>query len=88
MAEVALEVVDGPDKPEMIWSLAYPDREQSVMFKTRAGSVEAIVTRMDEMPDGFSFTLQGRIASGAHQGEPFTGTYSVERRAGRLLINS
>ena len=84
--ERRFEIIDGPDKPEMLWSLEYPDREQSVQFKTQNSSIEVIITRMDELADGLSFTLQGTVSSGDHKGKSVTGAYSVGHRRGALEV--
>lgn len=81
-----VKIVDGPDKPALQWAVAYPDREK-VHFRLERDGIDAQVYRMDELPDGFSFTIRGVVQSGEMQGSTFHGSYSVETRSGMLTIN-
>jgi len=80
------EIIDGPDTPEMLWSLQYPDRGQSVQFKSTDAAIEAVITRMDELPDGLTFAVVGKVSSGHHEGLVLRGTYSVGDRRGQLAV--
>jgi hypothetical protein len=88
MAEQSVTVVYGPDKPALQWALLYPERGQSVAFKTHDEIVEAQIDEMDEIGNGFSFGLKGKFCSGSLQGQPFHGTYSVESRTGSLTLDN
>lgn len=87
MAEVSCTIFDGPDKPGMLWSVAYPDRPETVVFKTDEGAVEAVITEMNELSDGLSFALRGKMASGRHSGKAFVASYSVETRSGHIVLD-
>lgn len=80
-----LSIVHGPDKPALQWSLAYPETHK-VRFDVESDAFDAQILRMDEQSDGFTFALNGRLASGPLKGAPFTATYSVESRSGALKI--
>ena len=86
MADQSVTVVNGPNKPELQWALLYPERGQSVTFKTEDEIVEARIDRMEEIGNGFRFGLEGQFRSGSLQGQPFHGTYSVESRTGSLML--
>ncbi len=85
MPERTLKIINGPDKPALQWALAYPDREQ-VHFRLENDGVDAQILRMDELPDGLSFTIEGVVKSGTLQGSSFRGAYSVETRSGSLSL--
>lgn len=86
MAEREIAVRDGPDKPALQWALLYPERGQSVIFRTESDMLEAQISEMEEVGNGFSFNLWGTVASGPLQGAPFHGFYSVESRSGALIL--
>lgn len=86
MAEATFEIISGPDKPEMLWSLQYPNRGQSVQFKAPDASIEAVITRMDELPDGLSFFIVGTVSSGDYQGKLLSGTYNFGDRRGQFSV--
>ncbi len=88
MAEISCTIFDGPDKPGMLWSVAYPDRPQTVVFKTDEGAVEAVITEMTELSDGFSFSLRGKMTSGRHTGKSFVAGYCVETRSGHIVLDA
>ncbi len=83
--EINLEIMDGPDKPGLIWALTYPEKEQ-VHFKLADGGIDGRVTRIDEMADGFTFQIEGVVISGAFKDKAFSATYSVGERTGSLDI--
>ncbi|MDX2204600.1 MAG: hypothetical protein NW223_17750 [Hyphomicrobiaceae bacterium] len=85
MADRKLAILGGPDKPALQWAIAYPDREQ-VHFKLQSDGVDVQIARMDELADGFTFELVGIVRSGTDQGRPFRARYSVEDRAGAMVI--
>jgi hypothetical protein len=83
-----IAVRDGPDKPALQWALLYPERGQSVIFKTEDETMEAQISEMEELAgDGFLFNLRGTFASGPLRGQPFHGTYSVSSRRGSLMLD-
>jgi hypothetical protein len=88
MSETAITLVitDGPDKPALQFALAYPERSE-VHFALASDALDARILRMEEQGGGgFTFGLEGVVTSGIHKGRPFSGTYSVEQRAGRLTL--
>ncbi|WP_139247798.1 hypothetical protein [Hyphomicrobium sp. CS1GBMeth3] len=86
MTDKSVTVTDGPDKPALQWALLYPERGQSVMFRTENEIVEARIAEMIEMGNGFDFDLKGTFCSGPLCDQPFHGTYSVESRSGLLTV--
>ena len=80
-----MEILDGPDKPELQWALNDP-KEYKVNFRVENDAIDAQILRMVEGPDGFTFGLQGRIAAGIHKGSPFEAVYSIESRSGWLRL--
>lgn len=82
---IDLEVLDGPDKPALLWALTYPDREQ-VHFKLADGGLDARIVRIDEMADGLSFRIMGIVESGPFMTKTFEGVYSVANRTGSLSL--
>lgn len=88
MADVNCTILDGPDKPALLWSVAYPDRPETVIFNTDDGAIEAVISEMNELSDGISFSLRGRIISGPSIGQPFVASYSVETRSGEIVMDS
>ena len=87
MTDRYVTVLDGPDKPALQWALLYPERGQSVTFRTEDDLIEAQIAEMVEMGNGLSFDLKGTFASGRLRGQPFHGTYSVEFRRGSLSLD-
>ena len=85
MTEAVLNISDGPDKPALLWALAYPGRE-AVHFRIDEEPVDADIDEMTEHSDGWSFDLKGRLSSGPNKGMPFYGTYSVASRSGSLTL--
>ncbi len=87
MAETAttLEITGGPDKPALQFALAYPEK-QDVHFKLAGDALDARILHMDEQGQSFDFRIEGEVISGVYKGRRFTGTYSVEQRAGQLTL--
>jgi hypothetical protein len=88
MSDDLVKVLDGPDKPALQWALLYPERGQSVTFKTDDEVVEARIAEMVEIGNGFDFDLKGTFCSGSLRDRPFHGTYSIESRTGSLTLDS
>jgi hypothetical protein len=87
MTDPLISILDGPDKPALQWALLYPERGQSVTFKTETDTIEARIEEMVELGNGFQFELKGAFASGQLKDQPFRGTYSVETRTGSLILD-
>jgi hypothetical protein len=87
MSDVEMKVVDGPDKPTLLWAVSYSDREL-VHFRLDGDGFDAQVTSMEELSGGFSFRVHGIVRSGNHSGRPFTGIYSIENRSGALVLET
>lgn len=87
MNGMEMKVVDGPDKPTLLWAVSYPEREL-VHFRLEGDGFDAQVSSMEELSDGFSFRVHGIVRSGDHIGRPFTGIYSVENRSGALVLDN
>lgn len=85
MPDRHLHVVNGPDKPALLWAVSYPEREQ-VIFALEEGSISTRISRISERDDGFSFDVEGEIAAGPDEGRPFHASYSVTDRKGALTI--
>lgn len=79
-----LRIINGPNKPELLYSLAYPQRRHHVHFETADDAFDAHIDEMEELEDGFSFMLKGSLTSGLHKGTPFEAVYSVGTRSGEL----
>lgn len=80
-----LSIVGGPDKPTLQFALAYPEK-QTVHFELAGDAIDARLVHMDEQGTGFDFRIEGVITSGVHKHRRFSGTYSVEDRAGTLTL--
>jgi hypothetical protein len=80
-------IVDGPDKPALQRSLTRSD-DDFVHFRVKDDAFDAQIMRMDEGADGFTFELQGRVASGELKDEPFDAIYSIETRSGWIRFNA
>lgn len=85
MSERTFKITNGPDKPALQWAVAYPDRER-VHFGLENDGLDVQVLRMDELSDGFSFKLEGVVASGSMKGASFQAAYSIEDRGGTLSV--
>jgi len=77
-------IVNGPDKPALQRSLV---GEHFVHFHVNDDAFDAQIARMEEGTDGFTFELQGRVASGELKNEPFDAVYSIESRSGWIRFN-
>lgn len=84
MNEVELKIVDGPDKPDLQWAVAYPDRGLHIHFRTHDDAVDARIERIEELGDGTMFGLQGHLISGLYKGGPFNGVYELDSRSGLI----
>jgi hypothetical protein len=82
MQEVKLNIVDGPDKPDLQWAVAYPDRGLQVHFRTDADAVDAQVDHVEEFGDGTQLGLAGYLTSGLYKGWPFKAVYDLGSRSG------
>ncbi|HWB44894.1 MAG TPA: hypothetical protein VG900_05575 [Hyphomicrobiaceae bacterium] len=82
MQDVELRIVDGPDKPDLQWAVAYPDRHLHIHFDTQTDAVAAHLDRMDELGDGTQFRLYGHLVSGEYKGWRFVGVYDFGARSG------
>ena len=80
-----LLITGGPDKPALQFALAYPD-QQEVHFKLADDGLDARILHMDEQGQSFDFRIEGVVTSGIHKGRTFSGTYSVQQRAGTLFL--
>ena len=88
MATTELEVSGGPDKADLLKSLANPGREISVPFRIGDGMFEAINDQMESFgTGGTEVTLEGHIHSGIYGGLCFSGTYDLDTRHGRFLMH-
>lgn len=87
MAPRELNIVDGPDKPALQWSLTKPG-ECVVHFRVEGDAYDAQIARMDEGEDGFTFGLRGHLTSGELKGHPFEAIYSIETRSGRMRVDT
>ncbi len=86
MQEIELRIVDGPQKPDLQWAVAYPDRHLHIHFDTLDDAVDAHIDRLEELGDGTQFALRGHLTSGVYKGRPFTGVYDLETRSGVLKV--
>ena len=85
MAASTFNITDGPDKPTMQRALMLPD-EVTAHFEVDGEGLDVAITRMEEQQDGFSFKLEGRIASGSMKGAQYRALYSVEGRTGSFAV--
>jgi|RhiMethySRZTD1v2_1073278.scaffolds.fasta_scaffold1853843_2 hypothetical protein len=82
MHEVELKIVDGPDKPDLQWAVAYPDRHLHIHFRTEGDAVDAHIDRIEEFGDGTQLGLAGHLTSGLYKGWPFKAVYELGSRSG------
>jgi hypothetical protein len=88
MSNDEMQIVNGPDKPGLQWSLTKPG-ESMVHFTVEGDVLEAQIDRMDELSDGFTFALLGHLTSGEMNGRPFEGVYNIGSRSGWIrVVNS
>jgi hypothetical protein len=80
--EIELKIVDGPDKPDLQWAVAYPDRDLDIHFRTETDAVDAHIDRVEELGDGTQFGLAGHLTSGQYKGWPFKAVYELGSRSG------
>ena len=85
MTRKLLKIVDGPDKPALQSALAYPGSEQ-VHFVLEGDATDAEIVRIEEVAEGFTFEINGRLTTGTYKGQPFQGIYSVETRSGSIAV--
>lgn len=88
MQDVELRIVDGPDKPDLQWAVAYPDKHLHVHFETTEDAVAAHLDRVEELGDGMQFGLYGHLVSGLYKGWRFEGVYDLEARSGVIKAKS
>lgn len=88
MPAIAYAIIDGPDKPDLLRSLAHPGRQNCVTFKTDTASIEVVIERMDALDNGLDYILHGKVAAGEHEGRSLEGTYSAGKRAGMLSVEA
>ena len=86
MHEIELRIVGGPEKPDLQWAIAYPEKHLHVHFDTENDAVDAHLDTMEELGDGTQFALRGHLTSGAYKGWPFKGVYDLETRSGVLKV--
>ncbi len=85
MAPRTFNITDGPNKPTLQRALMLPE-EVTAHFQVEGEGVDVNIAMMEEQPDGFSFKLEGRVASGSMKDAPFRAIYSVEGRSGTIAI--
>ncbi len=81
------KIIDGPNKPTLQRALMLPD-ELTAHFEIEGDALDATITWMEEQADGFSFKLQGRVASGTLKGAQFKAIYHIEGRSGSIAVES
>jgi len=81
------EITNGPDKPGLLWAIAYPNRE-TVHFDMKNDALDATLLSMEEKGNGLQFHLTGIVASGVYKGQSFKAVYSVEGRTGTMIIEA
>lgn len=67
MAPRTLNITDGPNKPALQRALMLPE-VVTAHFQIEGEGLDVTIAKMEEQPDGFSFKLEGRVASGAMKG--------------------
>lgn len=85
MTRKLLKIVNGPDKPALQSALAYPGSEQ-VHFVLEGDATDAEIVRIEEVAEGITFEINGRLTTGTYKGQPFQGIYSVETRSGSIAL--
>lgn len=86
MAPRTFNITDGPNKPALQSALMQPD-EITAHFQVEGDGLDVTIFRMEEQPDGFSFKLEGRVASGMMKGAQFRAIYGIEGRSGSMAID-
>jgi len=80
-------ITDGPNKPTLQRALMLPE-EVTAHFQADGEGLDVTISKMEEQPDGFSFKLEGRVASGDMKGAQFRAVYSIEGRTGSLAVQT
>jgi hypothetical protein len=78
-------ITDGPNKPTLQKALTIPDAI-TAHFHIDGEGVDVSISRMEEQADGFSFELEGRIASGVMKGAKYRAMYHIEGRHGSMVV--
>lgn len=84
MNTVELRIKEGPTKPDLQRTVAYPDRHLHVHFHTLGDAVDAHLDTMEEQGAGTRFVLTGHLTSGKYKGWPFRALQDLTERAGIL----
>src|SRR5262245_61586695 len=89
MATTELQVCDGPDRSELLRSLANPARQIAVQFRTSDGAFDAVIDQMGRcaLAGGNGLALEGHICSGIYSGLCFAGTYDLDTKTGLLAMH-
>ncbi len=85
MASRTFNITDGPNKPTLQSALMQPE-EITVHFQVEGDGLDVTILSMEEQPDGFSFKLEGCVASGTMKGAQFRAVYGIEGRSGSMAI--
>ncbi len=85
MAPRTFNITDGPNKPTLQKALMMPE-EVTAHFQIEGEGLDVTILSMEEQPDGFSFKLEGRVASGTMKGASFRAIYGIEGRSGSMAI--
>jgi hypothetical protein len=88
MTTTELLISDGPDKAELLRSLASHRREISTRFCTSDGAFDVIVDQMDpSSANRKRLILEGHFCSGIYSGLCFAGTYDLDTKRGLLMMH-
>jgi hypothetical protein len=88
MGTTELRVFGGPDKAELLRSLANPGREVRVQFHASDGAFDAAIDRMEPSgTEGTELMVEGHIHSGIYDGLCFAGTYDLGNKKGVFTIH-
>ena len=85
MASRTFNITDGPDKPTLQRALMLPE-EVTAHFHVESEGLDVSIAKMEEQSDGFSFKLEGCVASGSTKDARFRAIYSIEGRTGSMAI--
>lgn len=86
MSDREYAIHNGPEKPALLWAIAYPKYEH-VTFELDDGPITAQILEMKEYSDGFTFDLKGVVRSGPLAEHAFTGTFDIGSHTGSLTIS-
>jgi hypothetical protein len=86
MASHTFKITDGPNKPTLQRALMMPE-ELTARFDIEGEGLDVAISKMEELPDGFSFELEGTVASGSMKSAPFRAIYSIEGRTGSIAVD-